>query len=350
MLDRIYIQRLYADHVGSRLSGFKVQSYSPYRANFRCPICGDSQTNKSKKRAYFIQRDSNLMFYCHNECGTIGFERFMRDNYGDLYTAYKFELIKLLREERSDSYVAPPAPPAAAVEAPVVFTVKKAVGTDLMQSSDNEAAMKYLNNRKIPLECIPDIFFSYRFKRFINSYLPDKFPEEQADREDPRIVLPMRWYDGTVFGVIGRSVIPESQLRYMTIKFDETKPKFFGLDRLNSDKLAYVTEGPIDSLFIDNAIAMAGTDSNPDAIFRSKDDYVVVLDNQPRSSSVIYKYTKYLNQGCKLVIWPSSVPYKDINDCITKGGMSVAEVNSIIRENTYSGLKAKIVLNEWKRA
>ena len=47
-------------------------------------------------------------------------------------------------------------------------------------------------------------------------------------------------------------------MRYITIMLDEDSPKVFGLDRVNETEPIYIVEGPFDSLFLDNSIAMAG--------------------------------------------------------------------------------------------
>lgn len=137
-------------------------------------------------------------------------------------------------------------------------------------------------------------------------------------------------------------------MRYITIKFDDTKPKIFGLDRLDKTKLAYVVEGPIDSFFVDNCVALAGTDGSPDVVFDRKEQYVMVLDNQPRSPDVIKKYEKYIRQGCQMVIWPSGIDGKDINDLIL-GGMSQSELMDLLRQCTFGGLELHLRFSQWRK-
>ena len=48
-------------------------------------------------------------------------------------------------------------------------------------------------------------------------------------------------------------------LRYITIMFEEV-PKIFGLDTVNFQEKYYVVEGALDSMFLSNAVAMAGAD------------------------------------------------------------------------------------------
>lgn len=342
MFDKLYTQRIFADQVGARLEKFRVQSYSPYRANFRCPICGDSQKNKHKKRGFFIQKDNRLLFYCHNECGTIGFERFLKEYYGDIYTTYKFDLFKSMRDNKS--YI-----PEDVIEEPEEETIILEREIELDLATEHSIANNYIRSRKIPERFYDDIYFTDRFHAYINEIIPHKFPDVVADVNEPRIVLPLRGYDNKIFGVISRSLSENAQSRYLTIKYDEDSPKIFGLDRINRNELAYICEGPIDSFFIDNCCAIAGTDGNPDTVFSNKTEYAMILDNQPRSPSVLKKYEMYINRGCQIVIWPRKIIYKDINDCIVKGGMTIPEINSLIRSHTYRDLKAKIMFNEWRR-
>ena len=343
MFDKLYTQRMYADQIGARLELFRVQSYSPYRANFRCPICGDSQKNKFKKRAYFIQEDARLLFYCHNECGTMGFEKFLKDYYGDLYTMYRFDLFKSMRDE--NRYEAKEIVEEEPEQEEVVL--ERELPLDL--ATEHELALDYIKSRQIPERFFNDIYYTDKFHEYINEVIPHKFPDIVAESTEPRIILPMRGYDNKIFGVISRSLAKDAQSRYLTIKFDDASPKFFGLERLNRNEFCYIAEGPIDSYFVENCGAMAGTDSNPDTIFSSKSQYGMILDNQPRSPSVLKKYEMYIQRGCSVVIWPSKVPYKDINDCIVKGGMSIDEINTLIRKHTFRDLKAKIMFNEWRR-
>ena len=56
----------YIGLVSSRLLKFKKVKADLY--NFRCPICGDSQKNKSKTRGYLYAVKADMNFRCHN-CG-----------------------------------------------------------------------------------------------------------------------------------------------------------------------------------------------------------------------------------------------------------------------------------------
>ena len=124
---------------------------------------------------------------------------------------------------------------------------------------------------------------------------------------------------------------------------EESRPKIFGLEDINVDKPVYVTEGPLDSIFVDNCIAMAGSDGQINF-----DDTIMVYDNEPRSVEIVKKIQKSINKGFKVVIWPGTLEYKDINDMIMSG-LNKADVKLIIETNTYKGLQANMALTNWKK-
>ena len=82
---------------------------------------------------------------------------------------------------------------------------------------------------------------------------------------------------------------------------DESRIKIFGLNRVDFDKTVYITEGPIDSFYIDNAIAMAGADVDWE-LLRGK-EVVFVYDNEQRNKEIINRMEKAIDKGYEIVIW-----------------------------------------------
>ena len=78
------------------------------------------------------------------------------------------------------------------------------------------------------------------------------------------------------------------------------------------------------------------------------DDTIMVYDNEPRSVEIVKKIQKSINKGFKVVIWPGTLEYKDINDMIMSG-LNKADVKLIIETNTYKGLQANMALTNWKK-
>ena len=78
---------------------------------------------------------------------------------------------------------------------------------------------------------------------------------------------------------------------------------------------------------------------------RNKDVAVLIPDNEPRNLEVVKQIEKYINEGYRVVIWPSDIKEKDINEMILSGKTNI---KSIVDENTFSGLLAKTKLSQWK--
>ena len=124
---------------------------------------------------------------------------------------------------------------------------------------------------------------------------------------------------------------------------DDEAPKIYGLDDLNKENTIYVTEGPFDSTFIPNAIAMCGADA--DISKWGINNPVWIYDNEPRNAEIHSRISKVIDRGERVVIWPSSIREKDINEMILSG----LNVQSVIESNTYSGLEAKLKFTTWKK-
>jgi hypothetical protein len=160
--------------------------------------------------------------------------------------------------------------------------------------------------------------------------------------DGPRIILPLYTADKKLFGFQGRSLSKAAKLRYITVILDENHPKVFGLDRVNTNETIFVTEGPFDSMFLTNSIAMCGSDVNLGDI-----DYelVYVFDNEPRNVQIVRRIETAIETQQRVVMWPSDILQKDINDMILAGH----DVQKVVESNVYQGLEAKLKLNTWKK-
>jgi hypothetical protein len=162
--------------------------------------------------------------------------------------------------------------------------------------------------------------------------------------DHPRVVIPFFARDGKFFAFQGRAFGKERP-KYITIKFNEMRPKIYGLDRVDLNKPIMITEGPIDSLFLDNAIAMAGADA---VVNLQQKQCTMIFDNEPRNEQIIDRMKKAVDKKFNLVVWPKLLKYKDINDMIIAGKTS-AKIQTIISNNTYCGLEALQQINDWKK-
>jgi hypothetical protein len=207
---------------------------------------------------------------------------------------------------------------------------------------ENHPAVKFLFKRSLPRDTWNDIYFCPKFFEFSNGYVPNKFPSLNGDH--PRMIIPFRKKDGEIFAYQGRAFGNEPQ-KYITIILDKNHPKIFGLDRVDTSRNFYVVEGPIDSLFIQNTVAVAQSDLR---LPQYKSKSVLVPDNEPRNKEVCRQIQKFIDEGYTVCIWPKGTEEKDINDMILSG-KTPAEIQTIIHSNTHKGLQAQTVFNSWKR-
>jgi transcription elongation factor Elf1 len=319
-----FVDVKYINLISSRFQKFKKVKNNLY--NFRCPICGDSQKNKNKARGYLYQVKNNTNFKCHN-CGVnISFNNFLKQLDSAIYKQYTFEKFKDGKTGKNFTV----EEPVFNFEAP-----KFKPRLDLPKASENTDAKLYLENRKLN----PDKFYyADKFKSWTNS-LKDVF--DDTNKDEPRIIIPL-FYQNTLIGFQGRSLGP-SKIKYITVMLNDDAPKIYGLDEIEKNKTVYITEGPFDSTFIHNSIALCGADG--DVSKWGINDPVWIYDNEPRNREILSRISRVIEMGQKVVIWPSSIKEKDVNDMILTG----LNVQSVIESNTYSGLEAKLKFTTWKK-
>lgn len=337
----VWLDEYYLKQLSGQLPLFKAKGNQRYNA--RCVICGDSQTNKSKARWYAFPHKSVMMTKCHN-CGyTQSFGVFLRTVDPVLFNHYNLQKMQekniLSSVEQSVA-----AEPSTSFDISIFNTLRK-----VSQLGADHPAHKWIVARRIPSKQHYRLFYTNKFKQYVNSLIPDKYPGAQGT--DCRIILPLiDTNKQTVIGLQGRSIDPNNPMRYITIMLDETKQKMFGLDQLDFSRKITVVEGPFDSLFLTNTIATCGSDllSGLGTISTNMQDFVIVYDNQPRNKQIVDKIEQGIDRGYPVVIWPETIEYKDINDMIL-GGMQPWGIRNIIKENTFTGLQAKLRLKTWRR-
>ena len=290
-------------------------------------ICGDSQKNKNKTRGYIYQVKNNTNFKCHNCGASMSLNNFLKTIDTTLHKQYTLEKFKEGHTGRN-----------FVVEEPT-FTFKKPVfksKLDLPKASEDPDAKRYLEKRKLNPE---KFYFTDSFKRWTNT---KKQTFDTIGRDEPRIIIPMYNEDKDLIGFQGRSLIPNS-VKYITVMLEDEAPKIYGLDTINEDLPIYVVEGPFDSTFVNNSVALCGSDG--DLGYFKGSDTILVYDNEPRNREIVNRIGKCIDRGEKVVIWPSGIEEKDINDMVLSGH----DVMSMIKLNTYSGLEAKVKFNSWKK-
>jgi hypothetical protein len=314
----------------------KFSRKKEYLYNLRCPYCGDSSKNKNKARGYFYRVKNDMFFKCHN-CG-VGktLSNFLKENSPLLYDQYIMERYKSgLTGKGSNT----PSPKFNFEKPKFNKTIFSNLQT-IEQLDKEHPARKYLEGRKIPKKFLPKLYYTENFSEWVF----EQNPGYKKQKQDERIVIPFISEDGTIYGYQGRSLNPKSTLRYITITLNSNYPKVYGLDSVDKNKTVYITEGPFDSMFLENSVAMGGADVNLGDIF-DKSKVVMVFDNEPRNKQIVDRILKSIDNGYSVVIWSDKIKEKDINDMFISG----LDTNKIVQANTYNGLEAKVKLMEWKK-
>jgi len=345
-----YIDIKYLNLLSTRLPKFKRKS--EYLYNFRCPHCGDSQKSQTKARGFVYRKKNDMFFKCHN-CGvgqTLG--NLIKHLDPSMHKEYIFERFKdgkVVAKKEEPEFDFTPSRLLKSKEKPFAeFTRYDRALRQLRRFDElvqTHPAKQFVFDRQIPKEHFDKFFLATKFYEFCNEIQPGKFPDLKHDH--PRVVIPFYDRAGKFFAFQGRAFGKE-QPKYITIKFDETKQKIYGLDRIDLNKPVMITEGPIDSLFLDNAIAMAGADADGGITIQHQ-QCTMIFDNEPRNEHIVSRMIKAVDKNFNVCIWPESVREgKDINDLIISG-KSVGQVQTLIYNNTHSGLTALQNINNWKR-
>jgi len=326
------IDNQFVFNISGSLDQFKKKNKGTY--NFRCPYCGDSQKYKNKARGYFFTVKNDLVYKCHN-CGVgRSFGNFLKEQFPTQYDMYVMEKYKagLTGKHRSVSK------PKFNFDKP---TFKRRIHLEPLSSLNNShLALAYVMGRGLPLDKLDELYYCPNFKVWTNSH-KQTFKSTKHDEE--RIIIPLNDKDGNLMGFQGRAYHNPTQMRYITVMLEKDAPKIYGLDKINESKPIFIVEGPFDSLFLDNSVAMAGSDLDPRSFGWS--DYIWVYDNEPRNREIVSKISTAVDRGDKVVIWSNNIQEKDINDMVLAGH----DVQKMVESNVYQGLEAKLKLNHWKK-
>ena len=319
--------------VSHRLRNFR--EVEQFKANFSCPLCGDSKKVKWKARGYVYVFQGKTFYKCQN-CGEAkSFGSFLRYLDEGSWSEWRKESV---RDEPTYKFTF----------SPKLVSVKKEQYdrmVNILSLPEDHTARLYVRSRGIPLSRHKLLFYTDNYKALVEEVFPGKggrFPE------DERLVIPIYNQKNELVAISGRSM-NGSPIRYATAKSDDQKC-FFGLERMDTTKPVLVTEGPIDALFLPNAVAVCHAELG--MFGRSFPDVksILIFDNEPGNLQIIKNMEKALDEDRAVCIW-ADCPFKgkDINEMV-KNGANIREVVSFILANSHKGPSARLKLIRWKGA
>jgi transcription elongation factor Elf1 len=340
----LWLENKYIGLLSNRLQQFKRKKQDSY--NFRCPVCGDSKTNKFKARGWVYPKEGKLLFHCFNCDVTLSLPKLIKTVDPTLFDEFTREKIMAEVEGKEKDpltvFVEKMKTPKFIATSPLKTVAK------ISQLNHDHPAKSYIVSRKIPNFYHSQLFFAPKFKEWVNTIIPEKFDLAKS-KEESRIIIPFIDENKHLFGFQGRSLNPTDKVRYITIMIDDC-PKAYGLNNVDRSNRIYITEGPIDSMFLKNGIAMAGGDFANDLnrLAIDKQLSTIVYDNEPRNKDTIKRIEKSIDHGYSVCIWPDHLEYKDINEMIL-AGMTQHDIMNVIDTNTHKDLEAKLRLSFWKK-
>jgi transcription elongation factor Elf1 len=340
----ISIESKYIRLISSRLRNFKQKK--DYLWNFSCPICGDSKKNLSKARGYVFQKGTNLFFNCHN-CG-------VGTNLGNLIKQVDPSLHKeyvLERYKSGESGFSNFKSPSFDIPAPRFDKVAKEKHFEhaewVSKLPSGHFCLVYCTNRRFLSTMVDTLLFTPNYKKFCDALVPNHGKEITADA---RLVIPFYDKYNTLIGVSGRALEnSDYKLRYVTLRTNESQDKLiYGMDKVNTNELVKIVEGPLDSMFLTNCVGSGDSALIQTAKLIDTENKVLIFDNEPRNKEIVKLMDDAIKLGYDVVIWPDTMEQKDINEMVM-ADFSPDEIERIISSNTFTGLRAQMKFISWKK-
>lgn len=322
-----YLDKKYINLVSPLLEKFKWKKTT--LANCRCPICGDSELNLNKTRGYFFINGNTYFYKCHN-CGvSFNIYKFLEIISPSLYKEYCLERFK---DEKSEEPV-------------VTITRYDEVSSEPKYELIEELplehkALQFLRMRKIPEKFWNRFGYTEKFGTFAKHV-----NKHYSLFEDERLLIPIYDEHNQFIGAQGRA-FGKQKPKYITLKRDENIKLVYGLNTVDRSKPVFVVEGPIDSMFLPNAIACLGVGNFLEV--RTKfpnENLIFIVDNEPRNKTVVSTVKELIENKEKVCIFPNFIKEKDINDMVLNG----IDVSDIIQTHTLSGAAAMLAFNSWRK-
>lgn len=336
----IWIDQKYIGTISVRLDKFARKG--DYTYNFRCPICGDSQTNRNKARGYIFAQKGGLFYKCHNCSASMSLGNLIKHVDPSLYKEYCLDRYKEGETGRKAHKE------HGFVFKPVVFGSNKTenfkgVLTKVSSLPPSHEAVKYVVSRKIPKEKINQLYFVDNVQK-LKSFSPNY--EEKIVTDEPRLVVPFYDENDELVGLSCRGLRGEKQ-RYLVVKIKDDSPMIYNMNGIDKQQTIFVTEGALDSLFLPNAVAVGNSNLKLALSHLPRDNTVLVYDNEPRNKEIVREMKDAIDAGASICIWPKSYVEKDINEMIL-AGRAQDEILNTINKNTFRGAQALLEFNIWR--
>ena len=312
--------------------GYKV-SYNAYGKTYRscCPICREGKSWGKKRRCFFLVEDD--LIYCHN-CGS----SLKPYNWIRLVSGMDDDA---LREDigNSGARMATLPDEASGKPAQVIPTLPE----DSINLFDSTQVEFYKQNLAV-IEA-NKVIDERRLRTAKNG--PDALYISLKDVvHKHRLIIPFKDTDGKIIFYQSRKLFSWDEKASYTSKQGGDK-SICGMDKIDPNfDTVFIFEGPIDSFFVKNGLAVAGINTGYHRYTQIQQDQleelkffkkIWVLDSQWIDKTSREKTLKLLEQGECVFIWPKNWgKYKDFNEICIKHKLDQISP-SFIKDNTQCG-------------
>jgi len=290
--------------------------------NFRCNVCGDSKKSKHKKRAYILKRKNPWMFYCHNGCKPMTVLNWIKVYFPIHFKDYYRELL------RSSSEIIKPLP---IIKNPIV-----------KKNNEEKEQTKFF----IPIKK----GITSPFAKAVLTCIDRRIPEEVWSKwfvsiggmYNNRMIIPFFDDKGKIYYYQGRSLYGQEP-KYLSRKGEHNS--IYNYYLVDKSKPVPVLEGPIDSIFVENSIAITGVKIEDKRLkdFPHK-RFLIDMDNTTNDTKK--KTMELLSKGEYVFCWKKfmktfNIPMKDkwdVNDiCIhlNRGKFAYSELEPFFTNSLF---------------
>lgn len=321
-------------------------SYNKYTNvyNGSCPFCREGKSYGKKTRFFYIPEKE--LAFCHN-CG------YSRKTFNFLLDVTGKPFNELITEIKNLDYTEVPV----VEEKPEVKPVTKSLPDDCINLTDKNQIEFHKNNNVVNI-CL-DFIKSRRLDTAVNR--PTTYYLSLVDKvHKNRLILPFYDTNGDIIFYQTRTLLEKDSFekpKYLSkVGAEKSLSGIHNLDLYHDN--VYIFEGPIDSYFIKNGLAICGIQEDSERTFNELQTKqlsqlttfkkIWCLDNQWNDNASLKKSQILVDKGEQVFIWPEEFKrYKDLNEICIKFGRDSINPELVIK-NTYSGLKAKILLTNIK--